>query len=88
MWEELVELIARMNGTDTDGDGQGDLWGLCSYINIKGVCIHTHAHTHIHTHAHARAHAHRHRHRQTVHAHAHAHTQPQLCVTQGWGMGL
>ena len=45
-WEELVGLIVRMNGTDTDGDGQGDLWGLCSYINIKGG-----AHTHTCTHA-------------------------------------
>ena len=42
-WEELVGLIARMNGTDTDGDGQGDLWGLCSFINIKGTCVHTQA---------------------------------------------
>ncbi|GFR47140.1 hypothetical protein Agub_g8830 [Astrephomene gubernaculifera] len=28
-WEELVALARRMNGTDTDGDGHGDLWGVC-----------------------------------------------------------
>jgi hypothetical protein len=28
-WEEFADLAQTMNGTDTDGDGVGDLWGVC-----------------------------------------------------------
>ena len=36
-WDEFVDLAQRMNGTDTDGDGHGDLWGVC-FDNGTPVC--------------------------------------------------
>ncbi|GIL92890.1 hypothetical protein Vretifemale_20376, partial [Volvox reticuliferus] len=36
-WEEFAELARKMNGTDTDGDGVGDLWGTC-FDNAKTTC--------------------------------------------------
>jgi ABC-type glycerol-3-phosphate transport system substrate-binding protein len=28
-WDDMLELASRMNGTDTNGDGQPDLLGAC-----------------------------------------------------------
>ncbi len=28
-WDELLAVAKWMNGTDTDGDGVGDLYGAC-----------------------------------------------------------
>ncbi|GLI65577.1 hypothetical protein VaNZ11_009149 [Volvox africanus] len=36
-WEEFAELAGKMNGTDTDGDGVGDLWGAC-IDNTQPTC--------------------------------------------------
>ncbi|KXZ51492.1 hypothetical protein GPECTOR_12g455 [Gonium pectorale] len=36
-WEDFVSLAQRMNGTDTDGDGYGDLYGVC-FDNGPPVC--------------------------------------------------
>lgn len=32
-----MNLAEHMNGTDTDGDGVGDLWGVC-LDNLPAVC--------------------------------------------------
>ncbi|KAG2490411.1 hypothetical protein HYH03_011211 [Edaphochlamys debaryana] len=36
-WEDFADLAERMNGTDTDGDGVGDLYGVC-FDNGPPVC--------------------------------------------------
>ncbi|GLI71278.1 hypothetical protein VaNZ11_016406 [Volvox africanus] len=36
-WDEFVQLAEQMNGTDTDGDGVGDLYGACLDIH-PSIC--------------------------------------------------
>ncbi len=37
-YDEFVDLAVRMNGTDTDGDMVGDLYGVCFDIAPPSAC--------------------------------------------------
>ena len=38
-FDEFVDLALRMNGTDTDGDQIGDLYGACFDIAPPSACL-------------------------------------------------